>query len=445
GLQDNGVWMGKKTYREGFRWQSTGQYPYKSIMGGDGMQIQIDNRDNTTVYTGYQFGNYFRINTRSGKRKYITPKQDLGDRPYRFNWQSPILLSPHNQDIFYLGAHKLLRSMDQGDSFKEISEDLTMGGQKGDVAYGTLTSIDESIFEFGLIYTGSDDGKVMRTKDGGNTWDEIMQGLPSDLWVTRVQASKHEESRVYLALNGYRWDNFAPYVYMSDDYGDTWKAIHNNLPNEPVNVIKEDPINEDILYVGTDHGLYISIDQGNSFMMMNNGIPNVPVHDIVIHERDQELLIGTHGRSIYLADIKALQALDDELLNKAIYAFEPGSMYYNSNWGNKPTAYREANVPTLNLQYYTNSNGNVTMQVFHDDHMLHETSFDAKKGINLYEYDLSMDPKRYDHLFNKLKKKDTELTKAEVAENGTLYLTKGNYIIKLIKDSNKHTVNIEIK
>jgi len=241
GTQDNGVWVGSHNYREGTSWHAYGQYPYKSIMGGDGMQVQIDNRDNNTVYTGYQFGNYFRINKEEGKRAYITPKHELGDRPYRWNWQSPIYLSKHNQDILYMGSNKLHRSMNQGEDFIEISGDLTNGGRKGDVAYGTLTSVHESDLEFGLIYTGSDDGQVNVTKNGGYTWENINMGLPSNLWVSRIQASSHDKAKVYLSLNAYRFDDFNSYVYKSADYGVTWIEIGNNLPVEPVNVIKEDP------------------------------------------------------------------------------------------------------------------------------------------------------------------------------------------------------------
>jgi len=228
GTQDNGVWVGNKNYKNGVRWQMTGSYPYETIMGGDGMQVQIDSRDNNTVYTGFQFGNYFRINSATKERKYITPKHKLGDRPYRWNWQSPILLSSHNEDIVYFGAHKLLRSMDQGETFKEISEDLTFGGKKGDVAFGTLTTISESELQFGLIYVGTDDGRVHVTGDGGVSWKDISEGLPDSLWISRVFASAHDKNTVYCSVNGYRNDVFEPYVYMSNDQGSTWKSIAAN-------------------------------------------------------------------------------------------------------------------------------------------------------------------------------------------------------------------------
>lgn len=222
GLQDNGVWVADHNARINKRWQASGQNPYESIMGGDGMQVQVDDRNPNIVYTGYQFGNYFRVD-REGRNKYIQPKHTLGENPYRFNWQTPILLSKHNQDILYLGGNKLHRSLNQGDDWETISEDLTTGGKKGNVAYGTLTSISESPFQFGLLYVGSDDGYINLTKNGGGSWTRISNNLPQNLWVSRVVASSHKKERVYVTLNGYRFDDFTPYVYMSNDYGQTWK------------------------------------------------------------------------------------------------------------------------------------------------------------------------------------------------------------------------------
>ncbi len=267
GLQDNGVWYGPSNYKASKRWHDTGNYPYKRIGGGDGMQVQIDSRDNNIVYSGSQFGYYYRVNLKTKERISIHPKHELGESPYRYNWQTPILLSPHNQDILYMGANKLLRSMDKGESFTVISEDLTTGGKKGNVPYGTLTSISESPFQFGLIYVGSDDGYVNITENGGGSWTKISETLPQKLWVSRVIASQHKKQRVYVALSGYRNDDFKPYIYVSDNLGKTWKSIHKNLPNSPVNVIKEDPVDENILYLGTDNGVYISFDKtGTRFL-----------------------------------------------------------------------------------------------------------------------------------------------------------------------------------
>ena len=338
GLQDNGVWyfpsqVNRNPFGGGGLGQTTGSE--SNIGGGDGMQVQVDTRDNTTTYYGSQFGNYSRTNrvTREG-RKAITPRHELGEFPYRFNWQSPILLSSHNPDIVYFGSNHFHRSMNQGDTMITMTPDLTNGKKEGDVPYGTLTTISESPSRFGLIYVGTDDGNIHVTKDGGYTWEQLNQTTPTttakkgskpqtintkpaspagrlqtnNLWVSRVLASQHKEGRVYATLNGYRIDNFLPYVYVSDDYGKTWIQIGKDLPNEPVNVIREDPKNDSILYVGTDGGLYVSFDKGNSFMMWNKGLPkSVPIHDIAVHQRENEIILGTHGRSIYIAKLDEVQ------------------------------------------------------------------------------------------------------------------------------------------
>lgn len=332
GLQDNGVWyLPSQNPRNSFANSGLGLADdfVRNIGGGDGMQVQVDNRDNVTTYYGSQFGNYSRTNrmTREGTRR-ITPRHQLGEKPLRFNWQSPILLSPHNNDILYFGSHKFHRSFNQGDTLIALSGDLTKGRKDGDVPYGTVTTISESPLRFGLIYTGTDDGNIHVTKDAGATWDLISApakkgfSLPQDLWVSRVVGSKFREGRVYASLNGYRYDDFNPYLFVSEDYGTTWTPLGKDLPAEPLNVIKEDPKNENILYVGTDGGLYVSFDRGQSFMMWNGGLPkSVPVHDIAIQERENEIILGTHGRSIYIAkldDVQGLQKDKDWLKKKQV-------------------------------------------------------------------------------------------------------------------------------
>lgn len=318
GLQDNGVWyLPSANPRNSFSGSGLGLSDdfVRNIGGGDGMQVQVDQRDNITTYYGSQFGSYSRTNriNREGTRR-ITPRHELGEKPLRFNWQSPILLSPHNNDILYFGSHKFHRSFNQGDTMIALSGDLTKGGTEGDVPYGTLTTISESPLRFGLIYTGSDDGNIHVTKDAGATWSlvsgPVKKGfsLPQNLWVSRVTASRFKEGRVYASLNGYRYDDFTPYLYISEDYGSTWSAIGKDLPSEPINVVKEDPKNENIIYVGTDGGLYVSFDKGATFMMWNGGLPkSVPVHDIAIQERENEIVLGTHGRSIYIAKLDEVQ------------------------------------------------------------------------------------------------------------------------------------------
>ncbi len=342
GMQDNGSWWGPSNHRDDIGWIDNGQYGFKGINGGDGMQAQVDTRDNATIYSGSQFGAYARYNKnvqeRRGFQKSLRPMHELGEKPLRFNWQTPILLSKHNQDVFYYGSNRVFRSLNKGDSLIAMSGDLTNGKVTGNVPFGTLITLSESPLRFGLLYTGSDDGNIHVSKDAAYSWEQLNQTTTTaapvkkgakttantklqtnGLYVSRVAASQHKVERVYVSLNGYRNDNFAPYLYMSEDYGTTWKQIGKDLPYEPINVIKEDPKSDSILYVGTDGGLYVSFDQGNSFMMWNGGLPkSVPVHDIAIQQRDNEIVLGTHGRSLYVAKLDDVQKVrkDPEWMKK---------------------------------------------------------------------------------------------------------------------------------
>jgi photosystem II stability/assembly factor-like uncharacterized protein len=318
GLQDNGSWYGPSTNRESIDWTDDGQYGFKRLNGGDGMQVQIDPRDHNIVYSGSQFGAYMRINKLQPTPRFLRPPAgSLKDPRNRFNWQTPILLSRHNPDILYMAGNSLFRSMNKGDQFEKISGDLSNGKKTGDVPFGTLTTISESPFRFGLLYTGSDDGVINVTKDGGYCWSKLglpdkkgMNGLPQGLYVSRVLASRHKESRVYVTLNGYRDDHFDAYVYCSDDYGITWKRLGLDLPLEAVNAIREDPKWANILYVATDGGVYASTNGGESFVQFTNGLPKgIPVHDLTIQERENEIILGTHGRSIYIGKLDLVQKM----------------------------------------------------------------------------------------------------------------------------------------
>ena len=425
GLQDNGVWVADHTAEMDKSWYQSGHNPYTSIMGGDGMQVQVDDRNPNIVYTGYQFGNYFRID-RKGKSKYIQPKHGLGENPYRFNWQTPILLSKHNQDILYLGGNKLHRSMNKGDDWDTISDDLTSGGKKGNVAYGTLTTISESPFQFGLLYVGSDDGLVHVSKNGGASWSKISTTFPKNLWVSRVVASSHKKERVYVTLNGYRFDDFTPYVYMSDNYGETWQRIDKNIPTSPVNVIKEDPVNENLLYLGTDNGLYISLNRGESWEVFSKNLPNVAVHDLVIQSKAKHLVIGTHGRSLYKADISNLQLLNAENLKKETHLFSIQSIKKRSNWGSKRSTWANTVTPEIKVPFYLSSSKKVVVDIYSDEIKVNSFSVDADKGYNIFKYDASFSKKGRKAFKKSNKEKDVSASK-----NGVYYLLKGNYTVKI--------------
>ena len=319
GLQDNGTWFGPSNAKESDQWDYEGVYPWKQIGGGDGMQVQIDTRDNKTAYTGSQFGFYGRRSTEGGKRLFIYPRPDLGEPKYRFNWQTPIWLSRHNQDVFYYATNKFHRSLQKGENLETLSAGLTNGGREGDVPFATSTTLVESPMKFGLIYLGTDDGNIQLSKDAGYTWAKISGALPKSvqgMYISRVTPSAFKEGRVYVTLNGYRDDDFGSYLLVSEDYGTSWTQLGNDLPMEPINVVTEDAKKENIIYVGTDNGLYASFNMGKTFMTLDNNLPRVPVHDIAIQQRENELVIATHGRSIYIAKLKEIHKLYDKMMEK---------------------------------------------------------------------------------------------------------------------------------
>ena len=320
GLQDNGVWFGPSTTKDSDQWNYEGPYPWKNIGGGDGMQVQVDTRDNKTVYSGSQFGFYSRKNTDGGRGVSLYPRPDLGEPKLRYNWQTPIWLSKHSADVFYYASNKFHRSLQKGDKMETMSADLTSGSREGDVPFGTSTTIAESPKKFGLIYLGTDDGNLHVTKDGGYNWTSLTARLPKNLqglYVSRVTPSAYIESRVYITLNGYRNDNFMPCLLVSEDYGNNWTSLGNDLPAEPLNVVKEDPKNENIIYVGSDNGVYASFDKGKTFMTLGSNLPRVPVHDIAIQQRENELLLGTHGRGVYVTQLDAVQKAYDNKMKPA--------------------------------------------------------------------------------------------------------------------------------
>lgn len=409
GLQDNGVWVGPSDYEASPGWRREGDYPYRRILGGDGMQVQIDDRDGT-VYTGFQFGNYVRTHRSDEIRAAsITPKHELGERPLRFNWQTPIWLSRHLPDVLYLGSHRVHRSLDRGETWEALSEDLTGGGISGDVPYGTTTSLHESPLEFGRLAAGTDDGHVWI--GDGKTWREATAAWPAGLWVSRVEWSRHERDRLLVALNGYRADHFEAYVYRSDDAGRTWTRLGTDLPAEPVNVAREDPANPDLLYVGTDGGLYVSLDGGATFGAMRGQrarpaedgpgpdasdartMPAVPVHDLVVQARERDLVVATHGRSLWVADVAHLQRLTPALRSEALHVFAPDSVRHRDDWGDRAWAWAERPTEaTVDLMYWTTATGTATIRVLNaDGQPVHTLTDAAEPGLNVAPYRLVAD------------------------------------------------------
>ena len=387
GLQDNGTMRCSSTNR----WVTGANC--KRINGGDGMYVAVDPRDNKTTYTGSQFGYYVRLGANGGRDE-VRPRNAFGDPALRYNWNAPVILSPHNADVVYFGTNRLYRSMDQGDSWTAISEDLSRSKERGDVPFGTLTSLSESSLQFGLIWAGTDDGQVWVTDSNGVRWQDVAGKLPKDRWVSRVEASSHQLERAYVTLNGYRDDDIRAYVYRTDDLGKHFKDISKGLPAEAVNVIREDPLMEDILYVGTDRGVYVSTDRGDSWTALQGGLPNVPVHDLVVHPRERELVAGTHGRSIWIVDVLPLQDLIEAGEDTALKVFYANEVKASRGWRGERSRwfFRPDEAPKSTITYWSTSAGPASIEILDENEsVVRRLSSDAIRGMNSVDWDLMVE------------------------------------------------------
>lgn len=440
GLQDNGVWVGPNDYSHSYDWQQEGKYPYESIMGGDGMQVQIDNTNSNIVYTGFQFGNYFRIDRKNNITESITPRSEDKKNPFRFNWQTPILLSSHNNDIVYFGSNFLHRSMNQGKKWDVISPDLTNGKVEGNVPFGTISSIAESNFQFGLLLVGTDDGNVQLSKDGGVNWAKISTQLPQKLWVSRVRFSKFRKERIYVTLNGYRSDDFQSYVYVSDDLGQNWRSISNGL-QQAVNVILEDSENGNILYAGTDNGLYVSFNGGEMWQLFSENIPKVAIHDLVIQNKAKDLIIGTHGRSIYKLNLNIIYQMDVAIKrsNDALLKIE--DCKESKYWGNKTYTWGELVLPNVEIYCFLTTTKNAEIVIKNKEgYIVFSQKLENKEGLNKIDYDLSINEKT-----KWLLEKKDPILKIHKGDNGKYYLPVGKYSVVLMIDNKMLTETFEIK
>lgn len=310
GLQDNGTWGGPSASD---RPEGITLADWRQVGGGDGFQAVVDPTDPYTIYIERQYGNLSRLDLRKGRAVNIKPRAPQG--LYRYNWNTPLVLSPHDPKTIYYGANILFRSTTRGDTWEKISPDLTSRTKdQPPVTGNTLTTIAESPVKAGLLWVGSDDGKLHVSRDGGTTWTDLSEklpGIPAQRWITRVECSHFAEGTTYVTIDRHRNDDRRPYVYRTTDLGDTWVSLVSNLPKDaPVHVMRESSKNRDLLFVGTEFGLFVSLDAGKIWHRLKRGIPpGVTVHGLVIHPRDRDLVIGTHGRSVYILDIAPLEEL----------------------------------------------------------------------------------------------------------------------------------------
>jgi len=380
GMQDNGTWMGSSRSR----WQDADAWRF--INGGDGMQTEVDSRDNKTHYTGYQFGFYSRSDGAE-----VRPRAGLSEPSLRFNWQTPILLSTFNQDILYMGANRLFRSMDKGQTWTALSGDLSTDTRRGDVPYGTITSISESPLQFGFLWAGTDDGNLHVTSDGGATWRSVSSSLP-DRWISRVEASRFKRDRAYVSLSGYRQDEVEPLLYVTEDAGRSFKSISANLPDENINVVREDPENESVLYVGAQRGVYVSLDRGASWQALAKGLPNITVHDLKVHPRERELIAATHGRSAFILDALPISDLN-AVSQKAVHVFPLREVKAQRRWRSQRSQWFDFPHarPRLDVPYWARADGKVELSVVDgNDKPLRRVTLNAKRGINSWRFDLKV-------------------------------------------------------
>jgi photosystem II stability/assembly factor-like uncharacterized protein len=356
GLQDNDPWCGPSNTRSfhGIRHADWYETAY-----GDGFWTVVDPTDSTIVFSESQNGNMNRYDVVTGEKtpmRPITGPRENGDtaKEYRFNWNSPLLISRHDPATIYLGANYLMRSRDRGMSWEEVGgvdltkqidrRELSIMGVRGDEpmmsihdgisTYGNLTTVAESHFTPDVIWVGTDDGNVQVTMDGGSTWDNVVDnipGLPERTYVSRLTPSAHEPGRVYATFDGHRNGDYAPYVYVTENYGEDWRRIDDGLPHLwSVNVITEHHRAPNLLFVGNEVGVYVSIDRGASWTKLEGNLPTVPVDDIVIHPRENDLIVGTHGRSVWImADVAPLEHLSADVMARAghVFPIKPTTMW----------------------------------------------------------------------------------------------------------------------
>lgn len=333
GLQDNGTWVGPSNslYSAGIL-----KRHWKGLAYGDGYYAVPIPGSEHEVYANLQGGVIFHVDSRYGNVRNIHPYPKIigsagdaiEDHRFRFNWDSPIVISPHDPNTVYFGGNVVFKSTDRGNSWEQISDDLTTNDKSKQRTSGgeiyqdntaaefhcTILYIDESPVEQGVIWVGTDDGNVQLTRDGGTTWTKLndrIKGLPAFAWVAKIHASEHDAGTAFVTVDQHRMDDFRPHAFMTSDYGRTWTKISNGLPQDDyIKVVRQDPINPDMLYAGMEHGIFTSWDKGQSWTKINNNLPNVSVRDLRIQARDRDLIVGTHGRGAWiLDDIRPIQEM----------------------------------------------------------------------------------------------------------------------------------------
>jgi len=404
GLQDNGSWSGpSRSYGgiENHDWQGYGM--------GDGFSVHPDRDDPNIVYWQMQGGLFGQTDLRYQSMRLIAPMETEESGKLRFNWDAAISMSPTSNTV-YVGAQYLYKSTDRGNSWKRISPDLTTndpekqkqensGGLTTDNStaenHTTIFCIAESAMDKDLIWVGTDDGNLQVTRDGGKNWTNTVaniHSLPANTWCTSVYPSRFHKGTAYATFDGHRNDDITPYVYRTTDFGTTWNSLASDDIKSYCHKILEDPVNPDLLFLGTEFGLYISVDGGGNWAQFKNELPDVSVMDMVIHPREHDLVLGTHGRGVFIIDdISPLRQLTPEVLDSEFVFLEqrdPVPMVVSGpSWPNFDDDYSAGNpTSAIPVTFYMKKRhliGKMTMEIFDmEGKLLTEIPLVTRKGIN---------------------------------------------------------------
>ncbi|MBK7600046.1 MAG: hypothetical protein IPJ07_16585 [Acidobacteria bacterium] len=423
GLQDNGNWVGPSAtrFREGIR-----KDDWYTVSGGDGFFVQPDLSSPNIVYSDSQGGSISVIDTNTGVSRTINPyPRNVGstggpifDYKYRFNWNPPIVASPHDPKTIYFGGNVLFKTSDQGHSWQVISPDLTTNDKSKQQSSGGPVGVDNTAAEFhctiltiaespvkpGVIWVGTDDGNIQVTQDGGKSWKNVVaniKGLPANSWVAAIDASHFDAGTAYVAIDRHQDDDFSPHAFMTSDFGQTWKSIKGNLPPKGyVHIVREDPKVKTLLYAGTELGVFASWDGGNRWISIRNNLPPVAVNDIAIHPRDNDLIVGTHGRGAWIMDnIAPLQQLAQAMAAEAyLFDLQPASRYQiwskDASLGSKTfTAQNPPNGAVIDYYLKQNFQGPVNIVITDSKGQSVRTirSMANRAGVNRTIWDLRYD------------------------------------------------------
>ena len=420
GLQDNGSWSGPSgtLNQEGIT-----NDDWFRIGGGDGFYSVVDPTDPSIIYVESQNGSVSRLELKTGERKSIRPQARLGEKRYRFDWNSPIVISPHNNRTIYFGGNRVFRSTDRGNTWT-WSDDLTkdqnrekltiMGALPGNETlsrhdgvetFGQIVTLAESPIKEGLLYAGTDDGNLQVSRDSGKTWKNItdkVPGVPKNTYVSRVVPSRYAEGTAYLTLDGHRSDDYNTYMFITTDFGESWKAIKSNIPaGVTARVIREHPRKQNLLFLGTEFGAYVSFDRGDRWTRLKGNLPLVRIDDIQIHSRDNSLVLATHGRSIWvLDDLSPLERASENILTSDIHLFDVAPATHFRLYGRKGNTghkwFAAPNPPYgAVINYYVKDKPKDEVKLTITDQsgaVLRDLKGSKEAGLNRIVWDLRLNP-----------------------------------------------------